>query len=205
VSRPAQSKRERQRQRRQERRRVEARRRKAQRRNRLLAWIVAAVAVVGVVVLLATTVLRGSPPPEGTRDVAATARDHVQGAVDYGTVLPAGGAHAPIWQNCGFYDDPVVTENAVHSLEHGAVWLGYDPALPADARQSLRQLAGGHVLVSPVEGLEAPVVATAWGKQLATAGVDDPRLAQFVDAFADGSQAPEPGAACSGGTGEPSA
>ena len=33
------------------------------------------------------------------------------------------GEHNPVWQNCGFYNKPVRDESAVHSLEHGAVWI----------------------------------------------------------------------------------
>ena len=40
---------------------------------------------------------------------------------------PPGGVHAPFWQNCGIYTEPVEAKNALHSLEHGAVWLTYDP------------------------------------------------------------------------------
>ena len=45
---------------------------------------------------------------------------------------PTGGSHNPRWQNCGIYTDPVDSSLAVHSLEHGAVWLAYQPDLAAD-------------------------------------------------------------------------
>jgi hypothetical protein len=47
---------------------------------------------------------------------------HTAGEVDYAQNPPVGGAHNPVWQNCGFYDKPIRDESAVHSLEHGAVW-----------------------------------------------------------------------------------
>ncbi|MPZ29305.1 MAG: DUF3105 domain-containing protein, partial [Micromonosporaceae bacterium] len=49
----------------------------------------------------------------------------------------------------------------------------------------------------------APVVASAWGKQLPLDSADDPRLKEFVRTFAQGPQTPEPGAPCTGGAGEP--
>ena len=46
------------------------------------------------------------------------------------------------------------------------------------------------------------VVATAWARQLRLDSVDDPRLAEFVEQYQDGEQAPESGASCVG-LGEP--
>ena len=70
---------------------------------------------------------------------------------------------------------------------------------------SLRQLAHGqtYVLVSPYPDLPAPVVASAWGKQLRLDSADDPRLDEFVRAFRLGRQAPERGGPCDGGLGQP--
>jgi hypothetical protein len=110
-----------------------------------------------------------------------------------------------VWQNCGVYDAPVKNENAVHSLEHGAVWLAYRPDLPADQVEKLRALARNHthVLVTPYVGLTDAVVATAWGKQLRLSSVTDARLAQFVTVYEEGPQTPELGVTCSGGLGNP--
>jgi hypothetical protein len=112
-----------------------------------------------------------------------------------------------VWQNCGFYEEPVPNEPAVHSLEHGAVWVTHDPGLEEDQVEELRTLAeeNSYVLVSPYEGLSAPVVASAWGHQVELEGAGDENLQSFVEAYQQGPQTPEPGASCSGGTGEPAA
>ncbi|WP_233451824.1 DUF3105 domain-containing protein [Rubrobacter xylanophilus] len=131
---------------------------------------------------------------------------HAQGDVDYEQTPPAGGVHSPVWQNCGFYDEPVREENAVHSLEHGAVWITYRPDLPREQVERLRELAQSqtYILVSSYPELPAPVFASAWGKQLRLDSANDERLEQFVRAYRQGPQTPEPGAACTGGVGEPS-
>ncbi len=65
--------------------------------------------------------------------------DHVKGSVDYMQSPPVGGDHASIWQNCGFYSEPVRNETAVHSMEHGAVWITYRPGLPTEQVDKLRE------------------------------------------------------------------
>jgi hypothetical protein len=47
--------------------------------------------------------------------------DHIKGPIDYRQCPPVGEDHAPIWQICGFYPEPMRNETAVHSMEHGAV------------------------------------------------------------------------------------
>jgi hypothetical protein len=137
--------------------------------------------------------------------IPVTDNRHIQGPISYSRVPPPGGNHAPVWQNCGYYDSPIPTEQAVHSMEHGAVWIAYHPNLPKDQVTALAQLARSQtfVLVSPFPNLEAPVIATAWGRQQKIASGKDAAVADFVRQFRAGPQTPEPGAPCTGGTGSP--
>lgn len=132
-------------------------------------------------------------------------QNHVTTPVSYPQSPPVGGDHSPIWQNCGIYDGPVANENAVHSMEHGAVWLAYRPDLGAADVDILRSLARGHthVLVAPYPGLAEAVVATAWGKQLRLTNVDTEALKTFVTTYEQGPQTPELGVTCSGALGNP--
>jgi len=144
----------------------------------------------------------GAPDEVKTYNVGPPGQ-HPTGDVDYEQSPPAGGPHNPVWQNCGYYDQPVRDENAVHSLEHGAVWITYSPDLPQDQVTELQNIAQGqsYILVSPYPGLDSPVVASAWGKQVALDGTGDPDLESFIKAYRLGPQTPEPGAVCTGGTG----
>jgi hypothetical protein len=97
------------------------------------------------------------------------------------------------------YDAPIIAEHAVHSQEHGAVWITYQPDLAAADVEALAQAAVDQpfVLISPYPGLADPVVASAWGAQLRLDDVNDPRLQAFIDRFAG--NGPEPGASCASG------
>ncbi|MEN8233617.1 MAG: DUF3105 domain-containing protein [Actinomycetota bacterium] len=170
-----------------------------------LIWIAGTVLVLGLVavVFFSNPALRGIP--EGTEQVAVAAPAHVDGDLHDDGEVPAGGPHDEIWQNCGFYDTEVRSENAVHSLEHGAVWITYEPGLAEDQLRQLRGFTRGtdKVLVSPVAGQDSPIIVTAWANQLELTDADDDRLAQFVNEFEGSLDAPEPGGRCNGGIGSP--
>ena len=183
---------------------------RGERRWSLGALLVGAIAlafVVGFVVIVVLDVREqaGSTSPNGVKSFSNLSRNHTEGTVNYPQTPPVGGDHNPIWQNCGFYSEPVHNENAVHSMEHGAVWITYRPDLPRGQVETLKNLAqsNNYVLVSSYPDLPAQVVASAWGKQLRLNSANDPRLEQFVSAYSQGPQTPEPGASCSGGVGSP--
>jgi hypothetical protein len=182
--------------RRQERRQAAER----QDRQRLLTRIgvgVAAVLLVAGIGYLVFTSVQRNQVPDGVREFAVEA-GHTAETVAYDPIPPVGGEHDPTPQTCGFYAVPVRNENAVHSLEHGAIWVTYRPDLPPDQRDRLRTLANeeSKVLVSPFVDLPAPVVASSWGRQLWVDSAEDERLGQFVQRFRGA--APEPGAPCAG-------
>jgi hypothetical protein len=136
------------------------------------------------------------PTIEGVQTFQAEA-GHVAGPVSYPQVPPVGGVHNPVWQQCGFYDQPVENEKAVHSLEHGAIWITYRPDLPRAEIDGLATLARSrnYILVSRWDsGLPAPVVVTGWGRQLRLESTSDPRMLEFIRLYAG--QGPELNAAC---------
>ena len=145
-------------------------------------------------------------PPEGVKTYPATTSNLVEGDIEYARNPPTNGNHSPIWQNCGFYSEPVKEETAVHSLDHGVVWITYRPNLPADQIEALRPYGNEkYVIVSPYPDLPAPVVATSWRNQLYLDGAEDPRLRDFVNEFRISEISPLSGNRCVGGVGKPDA
>ena len=197
---------------------VKAAQKRSERKRTILIATIVGVVVLALVGTTATVLVRqaqhqasvqaaAKAPLSGVQTFTGLSRNHVTGTVAYAQNPPVGGDHAAVDENCGYYSAPVDDENAVHSMEHGAVWITHDPNLPATQLTALRAFAAknAYVLVTPRAGLPAPVVASAWGLQLQLSSADDPRLAAFVAKYANGPQTPEPGAACSGGTGTPDA
>lgn len=143
------------------------------------------------------------PADEGIDGVLAIrvgSNEHVTSTVDYDRSPPAGGDHNPTPLKCGFYAEEIPSEFVVHSMEHGAVWLAYDPALDPAAIEALHAIARDNeeVVVTPYAALDVgvAVVASAWARQLVLNSPDDPRLEEFVAKYQDGDQAPEASVSC---------
>jgi len=178
-----------------------------EKRNQRLGLAAAIVGGVAVVAVLVSIVVTSATPPvdpaaieiEGLETFDGIESLHVQTAVDYEMTPPAAGPHNPSWLNCGIYEEEVPAEYAVHSLEHGAVWVTYNPdEVSGGDLDALRAaMPSSYIVLSPFPGLDAPVVASAWGVQVALDGVGDPRLNDFIVKYRLSEDAPEPGALCS--------
>ncbi len=139
-----------------------------------------------------------------TFDAYEDPQDHVETPVDYAESPPVGGPHAPPpdWADCTgtVYDVDIRHENAVHSLEHGAVWITYNPDDVAGADvETLAALVENEAgrMMSPYAGLDSPISVQSWGHQLKVDSADDPRLEQFADLMTLNNEfTPEPGASC---------
>ena len=131
-------------------------------------------------------------------------RKHIKNAKFY-DLPPMGGDHNLQWQNCGVYDKPIQTEHAVHSLEHGAVWIAYQPDISAAERKALVKFALGrpYVLVSPLAKMQSPIAIVAWGHRIKLQTINEDVMARFIQRFAGSLKAPEPAGPCIGGIGNP--
>ena len=130
--------------------------------------------------------------------------NHVAGVVKYDSSPPMGGNHNQYWANCTgtVYTKQIANENAVHMLEHGAVWVTYNPATisAADLKTITADVDGVQwMALSPYKGLKTEISLQAWNYQLFVTKASDPRVEKFIDALKHTTKVtPEYGAACSG-------
>jgi hypothetical protein len=189
-----------------------------ERRSRIITITVSAVVVAGLVAFGAVILNKESnqkqqeqaaakAPVKGEKswDAKKLGRNHVTKTVTYPMKPPVGGDHNQVWMNCdrNVYKDAIPDMNAVHSLEHGAVWVTYnDKASDADIK-TLGDKVGktSYTLMSPYKDQAGTIMLSAWGKQLTVDKASDPRVDQFLTKYVQGPQTPEPGAACTGGMG----
>ncbi|MFF3331231.1 DUF3105 domain-containing protein [Streptomyces sp. NPDC002888] len=192
-----------------------------ERRNRILtigaSTVIVAALVVGTVVLVrsqsddSSTAADGKSTSgkfttgaDGVKTWKGTlGRTHVTKTVKYPVEPPVGGDHNQVWMNCNgdVYGKAVNNMNAVHSLEHGAVWVTYNSkASKADVDALAAKVKKTpYTLMSPDDKQADPIVLTAWGNQRTVTGAKDPNVDKFFEKFVQGKQTPEPGAACTNG------
>ncbi|WP_244927712.1 DUF3105 domain-containing protein [Nocardioides sp. W7] len=175
------------------------------RTGRVVVALVVGAALVAGAIAVPVSLLADEPPPDLSEVVVVEdlRTDHLDDDISYPTTPPIGGPHADVWLDCGAYDVPVRNENAVHDLEHGSVWITYRSGLSDDDVEVLADLLPQNGILSPYDDLPAPVVVTVWGRQLRLDGADDERLPLFIDEYAGGVTAPEPGVTCAGGIPDP--
>lgn len=173
------------------------------RRDVVVAIVAALVVTAGVVVAAVTLTGRSSPradswvptvdEPDPAMRIPGVVRAFYRGGhvgpgkrVAYRFSPPIGGRHDAVWATCTgiVYPRPLRDENAVHSLEHGAVWITHAPSLDAPSVAALARRVTGvdHMLMSPYPGLDHPISVQAWGHQLRLDRADDPRIDQFITA-----------------------
>ncbi|MEU9448064.1 DUF3105 domain-containing protein [Streptomyces sp. NPDC048277] len=196
-----------------------------ERRNRILTIAASTVVVAGLIVGGVVLVNSQSDKSDSSSDAKGSSGDsghfttgsdgvrtwtgklsrtHVTGTVSYPMHPPVGGNHNPVWLNCNgnVYTKAVKDENAVHALEHGAVWVTYtDKAAKSDVdKLAAKVKQTPYSLMSPYTNQTSPIELSAWGHQLSVTSADDPKVAKFFETYVQGKQTPEPGASCTGGT-----
>lgn len=110
--------------------------------------------------------------------------------IDYERIPPLSGPHyGGAATDAGFYTDRPAFGSLVHTLEHGAVVIYYDPsALPDDVESHLRSLTEEYtgpwssvvVVPHPSEDPDSTVVLTAWRTQLTLDSYDRDAVMAFL-------------------------
>lgn len=137
-----------------------------------------------------------------TREYQGSAHVRSTDRVAYDQSPPFGGPHDDFWAACNgiVYPQAVRTENLVHSLEHGAVWIAYNPdQVTGEALDRLEVRVDGkpYMVLSPYPGLDKPISLQSWGHQLKLDDAADERIDQFIVALRRNPNVfPEPRATC---------
>lgn len=117
---------------------------------------------------------------------------HVQPGteIEYERMPPTSGTHyVGQWTSAGFYTEPQPLGKVVHSLEHGAIVVYYDPAqLSPEAERDLERRARTHTgdwqsfiaVPNPEDDPGSAYVLTAWEKRLTMDEYDPDAVRAFT-------------------------
>lgn len=108
---------------------------------------------------------------------------------------PAGGAHYQAPWPTGVFSEEPADGYLVHSLEHGIIWISYQPEMVTpDQLAALSELAENHrrdVILAPRSANDAPLYVMSWGRRLQPDAGDLETIERFIETNVD--RAPEPG------------
>lgn len=128
-------------------------------------------------------------------------REHiVQGSTDhppYNSNPPTSGPHWPNPAECKVYDEPVPDEAAIHSLEHGAIWITYkdkDDKEIAEKLSNIVEKDPAKVLLSPRPENDSKIALASWTRLLKLEKFDESQISAFIKS--NRNNAPEPFATC---------
>lgn len=107
---------------------------------------------------------------------------------------PAGGPHFINPLPGGVYTDVVEDGRAIHSLEHGLVWITYKPDALSEAQlKAVKKIADDHsrdVILSPRPLNKDALVLTSWGRRQVIQPDETKAISEFITANLN--RSPEP-------------
>lgn len=162
-------------------------RRRAEFRERLVRGLVLAAVVVGAIWFF---FLREQTPGEingnPVREFRAD-RDHTNDPVVYETTPPTTGDHSPSAAPCGVHNTQIPDELFVHSLEHGAVGILYDPQqVEVSAIRDIEAKVDefdDRTISAPYSGTETPITLTSWTRLMRLDEYDEDTVDEYIEAF----------------------
>lgn len=180
---------------------AEAARRRAAQRERLVRMVLMLGLLAGAIWFF---FLRGALPSEiGGHEIedlsVAGANQHSTTLPDYPSDPPVSGEHAPNPYACGIHSQAIPDGGFVHTLEHGAVAIVYQPTLDAGEIERIESIVASydsHVLSAPNEQMDSPIAVAAWAHLMRLDELDEDAIREFIDVFSQGGDAPEANQDC---------
>jgi hypothetical protein len=114
-------------------------------------------------------------------------RGHTNDPVVYESTPPTTGDHSLSAAPCGVHGTQIPDELFVHSLEHGAVGVLYDPQqVEVDTIRDIEAKVGefdDRTISAPYAGTETPITLTSWTKLMRLDSYDEDTVDEYIDAF----------------------
>lgn len=122
-------------------------------------------------------------------EVGENAGQHVAATteLELTNMLPTSGPHLEQVATAGFRDQEIPDGHLIHNLEHGDIWISYNPRISEDVRNELTQFLDGKVVITPRSMNEQDIVLAAWGRldsfNLDESGLPVDRIKDFIKRY----------------------
>jgi hypothetical protein len=181
----------------------------ARKRQRLVSRLrnFAITAVVLVVIGFGLYLLLKGAAPQGedlSQEISVMEALHIEPGnplPEYTSDPPTSGPHYTQTVRSDFREEALPDQNIIHNLEHGDIWISYNPRIPDAIREDLKQFGAAKVVITPREANETDIALAAWGR-LDTFNVEGDtlpieRIEDFIKRYTN--QGPEQVPGASGG------
>lgn len=133
-------------------------------RNYAIAGAIVGVIGYGIFLFVQNAVPKGE---DFSRAVELLPADHIPvGSVlpEYNSNPPSSGPHYGQTARSGFRAQAIPDQNVIHNLEHGDIWISYNPRVSDGAVQSLKRFGAAKVVITPREANDTDIALVAWGR-----------------------------------------
>lgn len=156
---------------------------------RALPIVLAAIAVSFVGAIVVGKMNQPPEPPRPGVEQADHGREHVNSQKYGGDQPPTSGAHAnPVtW---GVYDTEVRDDQTIHNMEHGGVYISYQPSLPKEQVEKLTSLLSEpfidpkfqpkKIVLAPRAANKSPIELSSWRRSEALASYDQDKIEDYI-------------------------
>ncbi len=149
-----------------------------------------ATVVVGFIAVIIVSKITAPPePPRPGVEQADHGREHVSSKEYGGDQPPTSGSHTnPVaW---GVYDTEVRDDQVIHNMEHGGIYVSYQPDLPQDQIEKLKKLLSEpfsnpefqpkKIVLAPRAANKSPIELSSWRRSESLASYDQKKIEEYV-------------------------
>lgn len=149
-----------------------------------------AIIVLGSIgAIVAVKMNRPPEPPRPGIGQSDHGREHVATKEYGGNQPPTSGPHAnPV--SWGVYDMEIRDDQAIHNMEHGGVYVSYQPSLPNDQIKRLANLLSApfsdskfrpkKIVLAPRDANKSPIELSSWRRSEALANYDQKKIEDYI-------------------------
>lgn len=179
------TKKERREKRREEQRELQRLQQKKSSRQSAVKWAVAIIAIIFVIYGLFLLISRTVTQRPG-ESIAIQGREHIPVGSEhpeYNSNPPTSGSHDAQPTDWGVYQKELKDENVIHSMEHGGIWISYQPSIDDEMKEKLEAIGkkySGSVVVSPRAKNDSLIALASWGRLEKLSSFDKERIVEFI-------------------------